>query len=143
MSNLAPAPENVILGASVPANANANAVHNPTFSQAPTVAPSRSGSDDENNKPTRGGDAIVDMNEKTGTHESDSSSDTQNAGEGPIDVEKSKAQFAQLSRQMSEASSLHRARTRQSMASSGRDVEKQEEEEEFDLLQTVRLICCH
>lgn len=149
------APENVRLGSflhdSSTHNFAAAETHNgPSFSQAPTLAPSGSDTSSQDgeksgqHKRGRGGDAMVDMpNEKAMTYNEKTgqpiSIDPQEQ-EG-IDVARSKAQFAELSRQLSQASSLHRARSRASQSGASASVVEageKDDEEEFDLAQEIK-----
>lgn len=135
MSHLPPAPENVRL---------ASYVHQPeqhTFSNAPTLAPSRSGSEDEKAAQSHSARDVEKSAGLNGEH-GQGYDDPQKGYYGeenvePVDVEKAKAQFAQLQRSLSRQSSLHRARTRQSGTSQA-DLEKQEEEGEFNLAEYIR-----
>jgi hypothetical protein len=133
MSHLPPAPENVRLASFV------HSTEQHTFSNAPTLAPSRhSGSEDEKAPRSH----TIDV-EKAGQGEHGQGyNDPQRGYYGeenvePVDVEKAKAQFAELQRSLSRQSSLHRARTRQSGTSQA-DLEKQEDEDQFNLADYVR-----
>lgn len=176
------APLPLHLPATTTINNTANPNNNnepPSFSQAPTLAPSNSsgsGSDhggsssDEKQQQQKQHQQPQQQNykkssnplgdaEKGGfaTGEEDQE-DHQNTGSS-IDVEKSKAQFAALSRQMSQSSALHRQKSRQSQLGSGgknntaTDLEKQrsrasstrgnetendDDEDDFDLLEYIR-----
>jgi hypothetical protein len=153
---LPPAPDNVVLGSAVPVQARSHSITanghvDSSLSQAPTLAASDS---DDNEKispsssPRRNkhaGDAVVDMpREKSATYDEKTGQPIRQYDddeEHGIDVERSKAQFHELSRQLSQASELHRTRTRQSIAQSASLAErgeKEEEEEEFDLTQTIK-----
>jgi ATP-binding cassette subfamily G (WHITE) protein 2 (SNQ2) len=138
MSHLPPAPENVRLGSFV------HAPEQHTFSNAPTLAPSRySGSEDEK-APRSASGTSHDVEKSAGLNgeHGQGYNDPQRGYYGeennePVDVEKAKAQFADLQRSLSRQSSLHRARTRQSGTSQA-DLEKQEEEDQFNLTEYIR-----
>lgn len=131
MSHLPPAPENVRLASYV----HTNEQH--TFSNAPTLAPSRhSGSEDEKAPQSH----TIDIEKAAHGQEYNDDAGKGYYGEenvAPVDVEKAKAQFADLQRSLSRQSSLHRARTRQSGTSQA-DLEKQEDEDQFNLAEYIR-----
>ncbi|KAI5450104.1 ATP-binding cassette transporter snq2 [Naganishia albida] len=131
MSHLPPAPENVRLASYV----HTNEQH--TFSNAPTLAPSRhSGSEDEKAPQSH----TIDIEKAAHGQEYNGDAGKGYYGEenvAPVDVEKAKAQFADLQRSLSRQSSLHRARTRQSGTSQA-DLEKQEDEDQFNLAEYIR-----
>lgn len=66
-----------------------------------------------------------------------SSQSSDQSHQGGVDVEKAKAEFHALERRLSQKSSLYRAQSRASNPSAA-DLEKADEEEEFNLFETIR-----
>jgi beta-mannanase len=137
MSHLPTATQAVALGAPLPVHIN-NGQHEPSFSQAPTLAPSSSSfsSTDEKRAHSHKANGYAtsgDPEKNAGRgYEAEPTEvdDVNTADMHHVDVEKAKAEFNALERRMSERSSLHRARSRASQAnSSTADVEKQDEDE--------------
>jgi hypothetical protein len=114
-----------------------------TFSQAPTLAPSSSSrsSAEEKNLKSHGADSSSAYSsshdpEKNAGHSGFAADDHEHVDDHHVDVNKAKEQFHALERRMSERSSLHRARTRQSLAPG--DVEKQDDDEEWNLMDYMK-----
>ena len=74
--------------------------------------------------------------EKNAGHSGFAADDHEHVDDHHVDVNKAKEQFHALERRMSERSSLHRARTRQSAATS--DVENQDDDDEWNLMDYMK-----
>lgn len=111
-----------------------------SYSQTPTFIGNNDSGSDEGEKYNHSHDVEKGQySEKGGYPEGRNLDDSSAENYEPIDVEKSKAQFTELSRRLSQTSNLHRSLTNGSHP--GKDVEKAEQttdEDQFDLLSWIR-----